>query len=188
MSFICRRCKGEFRDLGYSKRPRIYCSRACHYGTWQEHFWESVQQVPSGCWMWARPLNPSGYGVLNGKGKLDKLAHRLSWILHHGPIPKELAVCHRCDVRACVNPDHLFLGTWKDNVRDCWAKGRGRKPRIECHLGHQRAPDGRGGFLQCLVCRRSWYARTLKGNRSVLNAKQRASRARAREAVWCAGS
>lgn len=74
---------------------------------------------PAGCWLWAGPLLPNGYGRF-GKST----AHRKSWELHHGPIPAGLYVCHSCDVPACVNPGHLWLGTAADNRHDCDAKGR----------------------------------------------------------------
>lgn len=80
-----------------------------------------------GCWLWTRPLNSHGYGLNKYLGEIT--AHRVSWRIFRGEIPAGLIVCHRCDVRCCVNPDHLFLGTHGDNARDCKAKGRHRPPR-----------------------------------------------------------
>jgi hypothetical protein len=79
----------------------------------------------TGCWEWACYRHPKGYGIL-GIGKYKKVrAHRFSYEQFVGPIPEGLQVCHKCDVRKCVNPNHLFVGTSEDNVRDMWAKGRG---------------------------------------------------------------
>lgn len=74
------------------------------------------------CWSWMMGTH-RGYGQITFGGKTRKL-HRVSWELHHGPIPEGLCVCHKCDNRICSNPDHLFLGTYKDNVDDSIAKGR----------------------------------------------------------------
>lgn len=63
------------------------------------------------------------YGQANYKGKKLK-AHRLSWILHYGEIPENMVVCHKCDNPKCVNPEHLFLGTQRDNLKDMKTKGR----------------------------------------------------------------
>jgi hypothetical protein len=75
------------------------------------------------CWTWMRSRLNAGYGCAWFNGRQD-LAHRVAWTLVFGPIPSGLFVCHRCDVRWCCNPDHLFLGTLQDNTADMLAKGR----------------------------------------------------------------
>lgn len=78
---------------------------------------------PNGCWIWTRGKTRFGYGDVVFKGKLMKI-HRLVWTLTTGPIPPELELCHRCDNPPCCNPNHLFPGTHKENMRDMFRKGR----------------------------------------------------------------
>lgn len=87
-----------------------------------------VKVQPGGCWLWFGRTKSGGYGVIAsvcyGNRSRAILAHRASWLVHKGAIPAGLLVLHKCDVPACVNPDHLFLGTQRDNLDDMTGKGR----------------------------------------------------------------
>jgi DNA-binding XRE family transcriptional regulator len=81
-----------------------------------------IPEPNSGCWLWTERMSPEGYGVISVNGK-PVYAHRYSQEIHNGH-PGDLHVCHKCDTRSCVNPNHLFLGTRFDNIQDCVRKGR----------------------------------------------------------------
>lgn len=90
-----------------------------------EHVFHSrYRHAESGCWLWSGPLQRTGYARVWFRGRLI-MAHRLSWELINGPIPVGQFVLHRCDVRHCVNPAHLFLGSSRDNTQDMLRKDRG---------------------------------------------------------------
>ncbi len=96
-------------------------------------FWKFVNKKGNDeCWEWAGRYCTRGYGVLSIKSA-DRLAHRISYRIAYGHLPTEMLVCHRCDNPKCVRPDHLFLGTSLDNVRDAINKGRA------CLLGEESA-------------------------------------------------
>ena len=104
-------------------RRRVLESRAKFFGTWEERFQRKIQHT-EGCWLWIGTIHKdTGYGVFQKDGQ-QELAHRLSWIIVNGPIPAGLFVCHHCDTPRCINPDHLFLGTRSENMKDAYHKGR----------------------------------------------------------------
>jgi hypothetical protein len=123
--------------------------------------WSQVEFTPT-CWVWR------GYRQLNGYGNIERQrnhvrtvigTHRLSFELAYGPIPEGMEVCHRCDVRRCVRPDHLFLGTHAENVADMWSKGRGVAPP---RLVGLRNHNARLGADQIAEIRRRWAAGGVK--------------------------
>jgi hypothetical protein len=124
----CQSCGEIFYvpEVRLKHAPHIYCSKACcraSKAVSSETFFRNVNKTPSGCWLWAGCKTPDYYGRIRLNGRIGK-AHRQAYVFTHGPIPNGLYVLHRCDMRACVNPEHLFLGTHRDNMLDMVNKGR----------------------------------------------------------------
>ncbi len=124
---------------------------------------EKVEQLPwSGCWVWLGGLWNSGYGHLKLHLGKECSAHRVSYLGHIGSIPKGMCVLHKCDVKTCVNPAHLFLGTKQDNTLDMVKKGRhysDTRTRTNCPRGHPYDGINTRGAR---ICRRCNVAATLR--------------------------
>ena len=97
-----------------------------------ERFWSKVDKSGD-CWVWTAGTSPLGYGRIYVNPGGPQLAHRVSWQLAHGLIPEGLYVCHHCDNPPCVRPEHLYVGTDLDNVRDMMNRGRGFRARGDQH-------------------------------------------------------
>ena len=149
--------------MSYYSRAESPCHQKCSHApvAISKALWNRVAvQEPDACWEWQGTRFPSGYGHFSH----NRYAHRLVWELTYGPVPKGAGVCHTCDNPPCCNPDHLFLGTQKDNVADMLHKGRGRHQRYpqkrhqktHCTHGHAFTPENTyitpGDQRQCREC------------------------------------
>jgi len=126
--FNCQNCGKEHVAFGFTKGRKKYCSKHCmeefRHTSLEELVKRGLQKKDNGCWEWMKSISSeTGYGKLVYGGKHIS-AHRASYTVFKGDIPKGKHICHTCDNKRCVNPDHLWAGTQKENIQDCVSKGR----------------------------------------------------------------
>ncbi len=152
-----------------------------------ETFSQHIRKT-SGCWFWTGSDNTQGYGIIR-RGARRLMAHRVAYELFIGKIPSGMLVCHHCDNPPCVRPDHLFIGTAKDNIRDCVSKGRSKEQKkTHCPRGHRYTAENtkivHDGARNCRECAREQHRQywERKGGREAYNAymRQRNANAKAR--------
>jgi hypothetical protein len=125
-------------------------------------FQDKIKITESGCWEWTKGKVSYGYGVAWYKGQGCR-AHRLSYQLYFGEIPDGLCICHKCDNPTCINPEHLFLGTNKDNIRDRDAKGHNANDRKKyCKFGHEFTIDNTYNYCGSRYCKMCHCLRSKK--------------------------
>lgn len=122
-------CKG----CGVETTNPTYCAQTCYHAHLAVRnlaaFWERVDKTET-CWLWmGQRIPPNGYGMRRVHHR-KMYTHRLAWEMVNGPIPKGMLVMHTCDNPPCVRPDHLVLGTSRQNTQDMLAKGRGRHQKV----------------------------------------------------------
>lgn len=133
---ICLNCGSEIlegkRESNSQWERRSFCSMKCNNSSEKRvaNIFDRLNRYQvkgGGCWQWSGAKDSEGYGLLSnrkGAGFSPEKAHRVSYEKANGKIDLGLNVCHKCDNPECTNPDHLFLGTQKENMKDCSVKGR----------------------------------------------------------------
>lgn len=134
VQYTCLVCGAPVRRVPsqlsrHGRSGAVYCSRECAKARFvqralADRFWPKVDKSGE-CWLWTGARDERGYGRIGTGGKHGTaLAHRVAWELTAGALSSGAVVCHRCDVPACVRPDHLFLGSQQENLADMRNKGR----------------------------------------------------------------
>ncbi len=133
VELTCERCKKKFTiESWLAKKGRRFCTQKCRKADPLETMLSRIEKDENGCWNWTGTIGWGGYGQIK-VGKTCHSTHKLMWILwNKKPVPHGMVVRHTCiGNRRCMNPDHLILGTQKENIRDCISQGRFRGSNSE---------------------------------------------------------
>lgn len=143
---ICRHCKIEFR-AGKEGRYK-FCNDRCR-------FLNKIKiNEETGCWIWIASKNRRGYGTFVPSGKRSGLAHRESYRIFKGDFDNSLSVCHVCDIPLCVNPDHLWIGSHEENMRDMVIKERAKTKLDASQVLEMRNMIENMAMTQADICRK----------------------------------
>jgi hypothetical protein len=143
---VCKSyCDKHYRRILKRGNVNDFGNRKVDEGNATERFHKKYKLDDSGCWIWTAGTRANSKGVLYPRhhvdGKKTTGAHRFSFEIYHGQIPPSMYVCHKCDTPLCVNPDHLFIGTHKDNMKDMVNKNRSFTGRGENKKGKAKLTD-----------------------------------------------
>ena len=138
-----------------------------HWDWMIQRFWEGVdKQGEDECWPWTKAKVTDGYGTIAHMKGVQYATHRLSFILHKGPIPKGRVVMHSCDNPPCCNPKHLVLGTNEDNIRDMIEKKRGSIKLTKAEVEAIKSDKRKQRIIaDCYGITQSMVSRIKRGNR-----------------------
>lgn len=140
-------------------KPRQIIPPERYNTRWVQRAMRKIVVIPSGCWLWEGPVHPKGYAQTNYRGETVRIHRKLYELAHNVDLTPEQFVCHKCDVRNCINPAHIWLGDAARNNQDAGKKGRHHNSvKTHCPYGHAYDAENTyitpAGLRNCKACSR----------------------------------